>query len=192
MLKTKRKLKIGIRKSGNCPYGKDNTKTCDFSSTGLNSEAYYNFIASVKWYTGGPDSESRPVDSFYSDERESNRFANNTSSDWIGKVGLIYPSDFGYATGKSSCIDETNMNNYSSSSCENWLTPTDASLWTITHNSNGNSDIYAVGTNSRLISTYVWRTIAPSFETRPVVYLNSDVIKTGGDGSSTNPYSIRR
>jgi len=69
----------------------------NYSSNGLTEEAKTQ-ITVAKWYLGGvSDNENTTATQFYNLERRTEVY-NNHSNCWIGKVGLIYPSDHGYAT----------------------------------------------------------------------------------------------
>ncbi len=118
--------------SGQCYNNKNDSKiTCDFSSTGLSSTAK-DKIAKVRWNTGTlPDdctSSSTYNDdikynakAFYKGERSENHgkafcSSGNYCNDkverhttWDGYIGLMYPSDYGYAVGnkfnvRDSCL----------------------------------------------------------------------------------------
>ena len=90
------------RKSGTCYYGQNNaTTSCDFTSTGLNDTAK-TMIGDAKWYLGG-SSTCNDVTSpmFYTRERGTTVYSGRRTN-WTGKVGLMYPSDYGYATSGGS------------------------------------------------------------------------------------------
>ena len=70
-------------------------------------------IGNAKWYLGGTanyDSSSNGLAShFYKYERGTGVYSGRSTS-WTGKVGLMYPSDYGYATSggtttnRASCL----------------------------------------------------------------------------------------
>ena len=79
-----------------CNFFEDNTKTCYFSETGINSTAR-GMIESVVWNLGGTSSiSSATADTFYTAERGTTVYSGRPTK-WTGKVGLMYPSDYGYA-----------------------------------------------------------------------------------------------
>ena len=95
----------------------------------------------------------------------------------------MYPSDYGYAAGTSSCL-ATSLNNYGTDCYKkNWLYSggehmiTPGGITTITHLTvAGNVIPYSEATSSAAV--------------RPVVYLKANILTTGGDGSSTSPYQL--
>ena len=87
------------RKSGTCYAGSRNaTTSCDFTSTGLNDTAK-SMIGDAKWYLGGTgnfyNSSNGLASHFYKNERGTTVYSGR-STNWTGKVGLMYPSDYGY------------------------------------------------------------------------------------------------
>ena len=121
-----------------CYSGKENTtEFCDFTSSGLKTNLK-NLVGNTLWNTGtngaySYDSASNGLAShFYSYERSSNtgkictsfNYCDDTvtrTTTWSGKIGLMYPSDYGYATSggstsnRTSCLNKELYNWYSSS-----------------------------------------------------------------------------
>ena len=106
---------------------------------------------------------------------------------WKGKVGLIYPSDYGYASTSESCKD--NMMATSNTMCKNnnWLHSASRYYWTITPGAFGNSGtaIWLLGPNG-LTDYYAY----DYNKVRPSVYLNPNVKITSGTGTETDPYQL--
>ena len=165
-------------------------KTLQLQDIGITaSTRNNNLISSSTWYLGGYSSSDLYSNDIYNYERtnivgttiyDTNPFTINAN------IGLIYASDYGYATDLTKCSD--NINNYNSDMCStnNWLLS--ATQWLITpHPKNswnaGNilSDGIAVFTRS-IFRAYVW--------VRPTLYLNTDVLINKGSGTNTNPYRI--
>jgi len=107
---------------------------------------------------------------------------------WKGIVGLIYPSDYGYASTNETCANDING---SDSTCKtnNWLHPSTytyntISPWTYTSQAYG---IWAVYVNYGVDDCGA----ANANDVHPSVYLNSNVkIVEGTDGTSGNPYIL--
>src|SRR5699024_4402323 len=124
------------------------TKSCDFSATGLTEEAK-SLIGDAVWNLGGTASYMSPsnglVSHFYGYERGTTVYSGRPTY-WVGKIGLMYPSDYGYATSggtttdRASCLAKE-MYNWDASSysdCKNndYLR---RSHWTLTpYSSNSN------------------------------------------------------
>ncbi len=185
------------RTTGECPYGSNGaTKTCDFSETGLSEEAK-NMIESALWNLGGSSTWNDVTASmFYERERGTTVYGGHTT-EWVGKVALMYPSDYGYATNGGSTIDrETCLNtalyNWGSiSDCKNnsWLYDSSNNQWTLTSYSDRN--VFFVYTGG----TVLYQTAANYLNTSrgtvlPALYLKANVKIIEGTGTSSNPYQL--
>ena len=188
------------RQSGSCPLG-SGTTVCNFTSTGLKEEAQ-KLIGDAKWYLGGTvnyqSTSNGTANHFYSYERGETVYSSSAhprKTSWTGKVGLMYPSDYGYATsGGSSANRETclakEMYNWDSSSggipdCKNndWLF-NGKYQWTIAPHSGGSSIVFLVHPGG-----YVNFIGADgSYGAQPVVYLKASTLYESGDGSQENPF----
>ncbi len=180
--------------------------TCSFNTTGIKEENH-DMIANVLWYTGTIDgdwSQSSTRDSvekagakaFYEGERsdktgkicQDGSYCNDSesrSTKWIGKVGLMYPSDYGYSIGndqREACLAKS-LYSYSSCASSSWLFMSGTYQWTITpvpYGSYANAAFY-VHSSGRVSDTYA----DIAFAVRPVVYLKSNVSIVGdGTGES--------
>ena len=132
---------------GNCYFSRNSEyASCDFTNVGLNNEVK-SLIASDIWYLGGRSEENLYVNEIYSYERGEDVCGKNDIScddniqrttTWTGKIGLMYPSDYGYAVDFNNC--EQDLSNYADSTCtsSNWLFD-GLGKWTITP---VGSDIY--------------------------------------------------
>lgn len=185
------------QRSGTCYNGENNATTaCDFSTIGISS-SYRSMIEDVVWNKGALKWESLPVKTSYEKERGTEIGKICTSgtvcsdsvirtTTWIGKVGLIYPSDYGYASTDTSC--RANLIDYSNFPCKNnnWLHNDD--YWSLT---SGADYEYATGVAYISSSGFVSGNGANApYGVHPTVYLKSNVSIVNGDGSSSNPYQI--
>lgn len=163
------------------------------SSVNQIGSTYRELIEEVVWNTGAikhADSVSRS--SAYNQERGTITGKNNCSGQyctdtvtrtkiWIGKVGLIYPSDYGYASTSGTDIRSASIGT------TNWLN-NKTYYWTISPYA---SDIYSTSAWNAYPDGFVYANYTcGNFEIRPTLYLKSNVIITSGDGSSSNPYQI--
>ena len=200
------------RTSGTCYNGANNsTTTCDFSSNGLISDAK-NLIENAVWNTGTVDGSTNTHSNtnaitFYTSERSNNTgkkcssgtLCNDTverTTTWIGQVGLMYPSDYGYATSggsttnRQACLNKELYNWNSVSDCyqNDWLYNSSTHQWTLTSVPYSSTSNHVFTVNS---SGHVHNDNARiSHGVRPVVYLKSTVKITGGEGTSTSPYQL--
>ena len=190
--------------SGTCYNGRNNeTTSCDFTSTGL-SDASKSLIGDALWYLGGFPSATSIKDAnvSYTYERGTNVYDCSTddgacprSTSWVGKVGLMYLSDYMYATDLSVCTTVLNNSldsgsDYSDVSCKdnNWL-------YESTFDQRTFSPLYIssyIVNRIDMLGNGVMSTTNGSTDTgvRPVVYLNQNVKIENGNGSKTSPYKL--
>ena len=165
--------------SGYC-YGYSTTvpSNCDYTSIGI-SATYRSMIVNAIWYLGGYSSNSATAEAFYGYERG--------TTEWEGKIGLMYPSDYGYSVLASSCARTTNLSSYNSSSCagESWLYG-QGYEWTITPYSSVSRYVFLVYDNGYLYNNRARN----GYSARPSLYLASSVYVIDGNGSMSDPYII--
>ena len=200
--------------SGTC-YSSDNneTKACNFTSAGI-KDKLKSLISDAVWNTGANDGQTYTDNNiktakFYELERSNNtgkictsgQYCNDTlgrTTTWTGKVGLMYPSDYGYATSGGSTTDRTTClninlagwNNYSDCKNNDWLYNSSSSPWTISpvaYSSMANL-VFSVHLYGHVFSERVY--YDDNKHVRPVVYLTSNVGIQSGDGSSSNPFIL--
>ena len=184
------------RTSGNCPSGaKGATKACDFSTNGLTEEAK-TMISDAVWNLGGSSTINDVTASmFYEIERGTTVYSERPT-EWIGKIGLMYPSDYGYATsGGSTTNRETCLNtvlyNWDSSSvseCYNndWLYNGSNRHWTLTPTARVSYYVFYVGSDGYLR----YNDASYAHGVSPALYLNSNVKISGGSGTEESPYTL--
>uniref|UniRef100_UPI0040251512 hypothetical protein n=1 Tax=Candidatus Ventrenecus sp. TaxID=3085654 RepID=UPI0040251512 len=199
--------------SGNCYSDMKNaTKACDFTTTGIKTNLK-NLVGNTLWHTGTngtndwTSASNGLASHFYSYERSSNNGKICTSSNycddtvartttWQGKIGLMYPSDYGYATSggtsmnRASCLAKELNKWYRASDCKNndWLSDSSNNQWTLSpraYSSDAYNVFYVsnsghVNSNSANFAGLV----------RPSVYLIPSTSILGGEGTLENPYEI--
>ena len=182
------------RTSGECPYGQNGATTpCDFSNNGLTEEAK-SMISMVIWNIGGSESyDDVTTDLFYERERGTTVYTGRPTT-WIGSIGLMYPSDYGYATSGGSSTNR-NMclscylyvwNDYNDCYSNNWLYD-DLSFWTLIHRSSSSRSVFAIRSYGSLRYTHAY---FDSNSVIPVTYLSSNVKITSGTGTSSEPFEL--
>ena len=166
-------------------------------------------IANAKWHLGGASSsnyQTLTAEGIYTQERNTSAIYSGNPSSIYTKVGLMYPSDYGYATvggtttNKSSCRAKElyNWDSSSHSDCKNndWLFTSQNNFvssgeWLLSPYSSYSDNAAYLGSPGfvSFVNFYVGR---GQFAVRPAFYLDSSVLKIvgTGDGSSTNPYRI--
>ena len=184
------------RKSGTCYKGQNNSTTsCDFTSTGLTDTAK-SMIGDAKWYLGGSSTYNDVTPPmFYTRERGTTVYSGHSTS-WIGKVGLMYPSDYGYATSggsstnRNSCLAKELYNWDSSgySDCKNndWMYNGNIWQWTMSPRAVNSYNVFNV-IFAGCVSYYSAYT---AYAGRPVVYLKSTIKVISGSGTTSSPYIL--
>jgi hypothetical protein len=140
---------------------------------------------SVTWKLGGYSDFATTANMAYTAERGITVYSGRPTSG-TGNVGLMYPSDYGYAVLSSTCQRTKALYDYDSSGCynQNWLYK-GATEWTLTPNSSSSNSVWSVDSGDVLnYNAY------NGFVARPSLYLKSNTIKISGEGTSTNPYII--
>ena len=184
------------RTSGECPYGRDGaTTSCDFSNIGLTEEAK-SMIGDTKWNLGGRSTYTDLTASeFYERERGTDVY-NERPTEWIGKIGLMYLSDYGYATSGGSTMNrETCLNtelfdwyDLSVSDCFNndWLYDSSNYQWTLIPESSSSYFVLSVDKWSGLSDSTAYN----MYPVRPTLYLSSNVKISGGEGTESSPFTL--
>ena len=161
------------------------TSNCDYTKKGIQAD-YRGMIANVTWYLGGYSSISSTAEAFYGYERGATVYSGRPTST-RAKIGLMYPSDYGYSVLSSSCARTINLGSYNTSTCagQSWLYGKGYE-WTLTPFSSDSYDVFYLGSDGGLASNGAYH----GFGSRPVLYLDASVYKIDGDGSLDNPYIV--
>ena len=189
----------------------DSANTNNWTSASLQTYLngdYYNSLDSISqsligdtyWNLGGTatyaSSSNGLASHFYGYERGTTVYSGRPTY-WVGKIGLMYPSDYGYATSggtttnRASCLAKElfSWDSSSYSDCKNndYLYNSSLNQWTLTPNSSYSNGVFDVRT-----AGYVYSNGAGlSFDSAsPVLYLASTVEITGGDGTFGNPFTL--
>ena len=184
------------RTTGTYYNGSTTALNVDFTNNGLTEKAKA-MIGDAKWYLGGSstyDDVTAPM--FYTRERGTSVYSGRSTS-WTGKVGLMYPSDYGYATSggttinRASCLAKElyNWSDDSVSDCKNndWMYNSSKSQWTITSRQDNAGSVFIV-----INPGYVCNGSASGNDgVRPVVHLNSAIKVITGSGTKESPYILK-
>ena len=166
-------------------------------------------IVSSKWHLGGSSDdnyETLTAEGIYTEERNTSAIYSGNPSSIYAKVGLMYPSDYGYATvggtttNKSSCRAKElrNWGGSSYSDCKNndWLFTSQSGFvnngeWLLSPFSS-HSSFAASLTSTGLVNLNGPYTGRFLFAVRPTFYLDSSVLKIvgTGDGTKDNAYRV--
>ena len=167
----------------------------DFTDKGLTEKAKA-MIGNAKWYLGRSSTyEDVTATMFYTRERGTTVY-NGRSTSWTGKVGLIYPSDYGYATSggtttnRISCLAKEifNWDSSSVSDCKNndWMYNSNIWQWTISPRAGDSNSVFIVSNTGYVNLSNAGNGSAA----RPVVHLKSTIKVITGSGTKESPYIL--
>ncbi len=186
------------RGAGNCYKGQNNaTTTCDFTTSGLTDVAK-EMIGDTKWYLGGGGKNTASTASIlYTNERGTG-VDSGRSTNWTGKVGLMYPSDYGYATSGGSTTDRTsclakelygwNSNSVSDCKDNDWMYESRYPQWTITPSFSGDGYGAFIASSTGFATSIL---VSYGDGVRPVVHLKSTIRVITGSGTKDSPYILQ-
>ena len=172
-----------------------------YATGALKNDSTRNAIESVVWNLGGTASYTSASNGlashWYGYERGTKVYSGRRTT-WTGKIGLMYPSDYGYATSGGSTTDRAaclakEMYNWDSSNvsdCKNndYLSK-GYSQWTLAPGSSDSRDAFFVY-SSGYVNDY--RNVNGTYAVRPVAFLKSNISITNvGTGTSESPFQLK-
>ena len=170
-----------------------------YATGALKNDSTRNAIESVVWNLGGTadfDSASNGLASHWYGYERGTTVDSDHATTWPGKIGLMYPSDYGYATSggsttdRAACLAKEIYNWDSASDCysTDYLHKSGYSQWTLAPSS---SDFYYVFyVNTRGFVNH--RNARVTFGVRPVAFLKSNISITDvGTGTSESPFQLK-
>ena len=169
-----------------------------YATGAFKNDSTRNAIESVVWNLGGIGTNSDVTASmFYERERGTTVYSGRPTT-WIGKIAIMYPSDYGYATAggtttnRESCLAKElyNWDGSGVSDCKNndYLFKSAYTQWTLAPNLSRSNRAFYVRSGGYVDNLDVFNTYA----VRPAAYLKSSIsLSSVGDGSSTSPYQLK-
>ena len=178
--------------SGSNNWARPATLNTELNTTYLNSldSTAQSMIGNTKYYLGGYNTPNVQKDVMYQYERKINGstyYNGSNPNNFIGKLALMYASDYGYAA-SDECTQ--NLFDYDNATCKNnnWLYNIKVSEWILPQNaSNSNNAFYVSSVGNAGIYGNVSNV---QLAVRPVLYLTSSAQITGGNGTSSSPYTL--
>ena len=167
----------------------------------LKNDSTRNAIESVVWNLGGTESYTSASNGlashFYGYERGTTVYSGRPTT-WTGKVGLMYPSDYGYATSggsttnRAACLAKElyNWKNSDVSDCKNndYLFKSSYYQWTLVHNSSSSDVVFGVNAKGYVSNNGVRGTGG----VLPAAFLKFNIlISEVGNGSSESPFQLK-
>ena len=163
------------------------TNDCsDIVGYGIDSKLT-SYIEDATWYLYG-SGKAQSKQNWYLCERGGNSCTpsgtNQGDASVTSKMGLMYLSDYLYASGYYASTDTTTQGTYYYGN-KNWLYK--GWEWTQTPNASGASYVWYVNNgyafNNNTYTPYGWR---------PALYLKSNIKISGGFGTYNNPYILEQ
>ena len=163
-----------------------------YTTGALKNDLTRNAIESVVWNLGGTASYTL-ASHFYGYERGTTVYSGHATT-WIGRIALMYPSDYGYATSGNSTTDRATCLSKelfiwdSASDCysNDYLFNDRYIQWTLAPYSSDYSNVFGVGTR------VFFGTAEVSHSVRPVAFLKSNIFITNvGIGTAESPYQLK-
>ena len=172
--------------------GSNNWTTSEFNTINLNTNywnylgsTWQNLIAETTWHLGAMPPYNNTAKSFYNGERNNTGYGSNPIT-YSDEIGLMYPSDYGYAARSDAWA--TDIGDYDSSTItsNNWLYM-GLDEWTVTPFSWDSYIVFRVHYNGYLNgNSFAYL----GYAARPVFYLKSNVALQGGSGTESDPYRL--
>ena len=188
----------------------DTAGTNDWSNASLQNELNGTYLDSIEstsksmisdavWNLGGSSTYNGvTANVFYERERGTTVYSNRPT-EWTGKIGLMYPSDYGYATSggsttnREACLDidlyywyYNASDNYPDCYNNDWLNNGSNAQWTLSHLSSYSYSVFAVGSYGDMYYRYA----DALYTVFPALYLNSNVKISGGSGTTNDPFVL--
>ena len=164
-------------------WSESNLNTINLNQNYLNNigSEWSDKITEHTWQVGGASSANvsgRPVQTAYNYEVG----ANTANKTYDAKIGLMYVSDYGYATDPSNWRTDLGDYNNAAPKSSNWMYMA-VGDWTISRNSSFSSFAWTVRSGGDVDDSVTSNTTG----VRPSFYLESSVTYAGGTGSARDP-----
>ena len=194
----------------------DNNSVNDWSTAtlqqNLNSGTYYtttlkndttrNAIEEVVWNLGGTDNHYSSASNglashWYGYERGTTVYSGRPTK-WTGKIGLMYPSDYGYATSggttkdRAACLAKEllywDSSEFSDCKGNDYLFDANNGQWTLAPYSAIARIVFYVGRGGIVTSGSA---SYPYDAVRPALFLKSNIQVDKGTGAKSDPYRLK-
>lgn len=176
--------------------GENNAKNAVYNYNNNIKKEYQSLIESVVWNIGGWNSNNILLTNFnsktgiddgmYGKERGTKVYSTKTIArpvTWTGKIGLIYPTDYAFASEDAAC---KRLNNKECANL-NWLFKS-SNYWTITHNKSNATNVWFVPSSNK--SAFDSKVASSAYDVYPSLYLKSDTKILRRKGTKENPHLI--
>ena len=168
-----------------------------YYTTILKNDTTRNAIEEVVWNLGGSSTYNDVTPSmFYERERGTTVYSGRPTT-WTGKIGLMYPSDYGYATSggttkdRAACLAKElyNWNSSDFSDCKgnDYLYKSSYNQWTLAPTSAYANHVFYMYSDGgvHLVRARTFNAV------RPVLFLKSNIQVDKGTGVKSDPYQLK-
>ena len=174
-----------------------NLNSGTYYTTTLKNDTTRNAIEEVVWNLGGTNARNTPTASmFYTAERGTTVYTGHATT-WTGKIGLMYPSDYGYATSgettkdRAACLakklQDWSSSKFSDCNGNDYLYKSNLYQWTLAPGSADAYFVFGVRPGSYVYGDGANYTRA----VRPALFLKSNIQVDKGTGEKSNPYQLK-
>ena len=172
--------------------GLNNTKTGSYDYSKNIKQEYISYIANVRWNISSVDFRQLQLLNCYKQERTygvSKKLSDGVerTNTWDGKIALMYPSDYGYASRDENCKENLNSSNCKNN---NWLS-NNLYKWTLSRTIEINTVLRIASSGELYTSGWDGYGTNGTYNIYPVLYLKSNISISNGDGTSSNPYKLK-
>ena len=167
-----------------------------YYTTTLKNDTTRNAIESVVWNLGGSSTDNDVTPSmFYERERGTTVYTGRPTT-WTGKIGLMYPSDYGYATSGGTTKDRavclaTELHDWARcfSDCKgnDYLYNSSLYQWTLTPSSADARGVFVMHS----VGNVRYETPHTHYAARPALFLKSNIQVDKGTGAKSDPYHLK-
>ena len=170
-----------------------------YKTGAFKNDSTRNVIESVVWNLGGTasytSSSNGLASHWYGYERGTTVYSGRPTT-WPGRIALMYPSDYGYATSgnsttdRATCLSKGLYSWNSASDCysNDYLYKSGYYQWTLTPTSSNSNNAFGVDAEGYVrygSNVYI------TYGVRPTLYLKSNISITDvGSGTDESPYQL--
>ncbi len=168
-----------------------------YEFTGFAVPAFYYYDTTIESYIHERRNDVCDSNAIYNSYGKSNdefgcAIWNGNQATWTGKIGLLYPSDYGFSMVES----EWNTDFHAGDSWDDDRTPNISTSWLETNSNHTIGEWLLSPVSDAFNYVAVWNTSAMNgyinnpLGVRPTIYLKSNVKITSGDGTEQQPYFL--
>ena len=171
-------------------HGNYKNGTYDYSKNIKSS--WVDKVANVRWNLGGTSNNFRlSALNSYNQERGTAHISNPSdgiarTNTWDGKIALMYPSDYGYASTETKCRSALGNCDDADSKANNWLF-NNAFQWTLSPYFDNVTHVVNIRSNGCVYYELSYE----NYSVRPALFLKSDVVISDGTGTESDPFVLK-